>query len=513
MASQQQYQTPGVYVVEQSGFSGSIAEVPTAIPVFVGYTEVALNGSESLSNVAVPISSMADFSRYYGGAPKPLFAYVSDAAQTPPYEQDPAGLRFCMLYSLQLFFNNGGGECYIISIGSYARANLNGPAMADYSAAWPKLDQCAEPAILVMPDATLLNHDEWRAVSLAALQHCAAMQSRVVIFDVWKGYTASNDGPGDPISGDNGSGGFYPIGALGDNFNKFGVAYFPWLNTDIVSASEIDYTWLTATSLGQLATDLLAEAPALFPDTPAGQAQLQMYTKDTIPKVNAPDPLGEAAVADTQRALYALSPLFRLTMAAIATSVNLLPPSGAMAGVYANNDNTFGVSHAPANTGIVSAVSPSVAISDDDQAKLNMPLNGIAVNAIRAFPDRGLLVWGARTMAGNSDDWRYINVRRTIIMLQQSIKQGMQAFVSQANDQLTWQAIHSTISNFLDAQWKAGALVGPTPAEAYAIAVGLGSTMTGEDILQDYLRVEVKLAVVHPAEFIVLTFQQQMQTS
>jgi phage tail sheath protein FI len=513
MAAQSQYQTPGVYVVEESGFPSSIIAVPTAVPVFVGYTEVALNGSQSLTNVAVPISSMADFSRYYGGAPKPLFAYVSDATRTPPYEQDPAKLRFCMFYSLQLFFNNGGGECYIMSIGSYAQANLDAPAQADYSAAWPRLDQCAEPSILVMPDATLLNYDDWRAVSLAALQHCAAMQNRVVIFDVWKGYTASNGGPGDPISGDNGSGGFYPIGALGDNFNKFGVAYFPWLNTDIVSDSAIDYTWLTAASLGQLATDLLAEAPSLFPNTPAGQAQLQTYTKDTIPRVNAPDPLGQAAVADTQRALYALSPRYRRTMAAIATSVNLLPPSGAMAGVYANNDNTFGVSHAPANTGIVSAISPSVAISDDDQEKLNTPLNGIAVNAIRTFPDRGLLVWGARTMAGNSDDWRYINVRRTIIMLEQSIKQAMHAFVFQANDQLTWQAISSTIDNFLNTQWKAGALVGPTAGAAYSIAVGLGSTMTGEDILQGYLRVSVKLAVVHPAEFIVLTFQQQMQVS
>jgi phage tail sheath protein FI len=184
-----------------------------------------------------------------------------------------------------------------------------------------------------------------------------------------------------------------------------------------------------------------------------------------------------------------------------------------MAGVYTRNDNTFGVFQSPANTTIKYAVSPAVNMSDADQGNLNVPLNGLAVNAIRSFPNYGLLVWGARTMAGNSDDWRYISVRRTMIFLEQSIKIAMQAYVFQANDNLTWVAVSSTISNFLNGQWKAGALVGAKPADAYSVAVGLGSTMSGEDILQGFMRVTVKVAVVRPAEFIVLTFQQQMQTS
>jgi len=171
------------------------------------------------------------------------------------------------------------------------------------------------------------------------------------------------------------------------------------------------------------------------------------------------------------------------------------------------------VSTAPANTGIISAVSPSVPLSDQDQAPLNTPLNGMAVNAIRTFPSTGLLVWGARTLAGNSDDWRYISIRRTVIMLEQSIKAALQAYLFASNDNITWVAINSCVSNFLMSQWKSGALVGAKPEDAFSVSIGLGRTMTGEDIALGYLKLQVQVALLRPAEFLVLTFQQRMQSS
>jgi hypothetical protein len=122
-------------------------------------------------------------------------------------------------------------------------------------------------------------------------------------------------------------------------------------------------------------------------------------------------------------------------------------------------------------------------------------------------------VWGARTLDGNSQDWRYINVRRTMIMIEQSLKLACRAYVFEPNDSNTWVTMKSMMNNFLADLWKQGALAGAIPEQAFDVQVGLGSTMTPADILAGLLLVTVKLAIVHPAEFIVITFQQQQQQS
>lgn len=142
-----------------------------------------------------------------------------------------------------------------------------------------------------------------------------------------------------------------------------------------------------------------------------------------------------------------------------------------------------------------------------------MPLDGRAVNAIRTLPTRGLVVWGARTLDGNSDDWRYINVRRTLIMLEQSIKNAMLAYVFAPNVATTWVAVQNMISNFLTSQWQSGALAGAKAQDAFSVQIGLGSSMSGDDILNGYMRVSIRVALLHPAEFIGLTFQQQQLVS
>lgn len=176
-------------------------------------------------------------------------------------------------------------------------------------------------------------------------------------------------------------------------------------------------------------------------------------------------------------------------------------------------DGDVGVFQSPANVSMGSVVSPAVNLTSKDQEDLNLPLNGKAINTIRSFPGKGVLVWGARTLDGNSQDWRYISVRRTAIMIEQSLKTASEGYVLEPNEINTWVAIKGMMTNFLKDQWKQGALAGAIPEDAFSVDVGLGSTMTASDILDGRLNITVKLAVTRPAEFIVITFQQQMQKS
>ncbi len=152
-----------------------------------------------------------------------------------------------------------------------------------------------------------------------------------------------------------------------------------------------------------------------------------------------------------------------------------------------------------------------LSISDAEQEDLNTPLDGKAVNAIRLFPERGNLVWGARTLDGNSSEWRYVNIRRTAIMLEQSIKAALDPFVFKPNTAPTWLMVKSVIENFLNGLWKQGALAGASSEDAYGVEVGLGTTMTGTDVQAGCMNVVVKVSLLRSAEFIVLSFQQQVR--
>ena len=136
---------------------------------------------------------------------------------------------------------------------------------------------------------------------------------------------------------------------------------------------------------------------------------------------------------------------------------------------------------------------------------------GKSINAIRSFTGKGTLVWGGRTLAGNDNEWRYISVRRFFNMAEESIKKATEQFVSEPNDKNTWVRVKAMITNFLTAQWRAGALAGSTPEKAFYVNIGLGETMTAIDILEGNMIVEIGMAVVRPAEFIILKFSHKMQ--
>ena len=216
---------------------------------------------------------------------------------------------------------------------------------------------------------------------------------------------------------------------------------------------------------------------------------------------------------DLHNALLQNWPQYKLLAKKVKDYLNLLPPSAVMAGVYTMIDNTRGVWKAPANVSVSYVNKPAVPVTDKDQEVLNMPMSGKAINAIRTFPGEGIKVWGARTLDGNSQDWRYINVRRTMIFLEQSVKNAARAYVFEPNDANTWINMKCMIENFLRSVWKRGGLAGSTPEEAYEVHVGLGDTMTNDDILEGTMRITVLVAVTRPAEFIEITFQQQAQKS
>ncbi|PHO00054.1 hypothetical protein CSC82_30790 [Rhodobacteraceae bacterium 4F10] len=200
----------------------------------------------------------------------------------------------------------------------------------------------------------------------------------------------------------------------------------------------------------------------------------------------------------------------------IKLEIGLLPvklaPSATMAGIYAKVDADRGVWKAPANVGLNYVYGPSVNISHDEQKDLNVDTKaGKSVNAIRSFVGKGNLVWGARTLAGNDNEWRYVSVRRFFNMAEESIKKASEQFVFEPNDKNTWVRVKAMIDNFLTQQWRAGALAGPTPEKAFYVSVGLGETMTAQDVLEGNMIIEIGMAVVRPAEFIILKFSHKMQ--
>jgi phage tail sheath protein FI len=262
-----------------------------------------------------------------------------------------------------------------------------------------------------------------------------------------------------------------------------------------------------------------ADASALIASAPsATDAEIATAATDAAAAVAAElaasiDTNDTAIISRQHNVMLQVSPLYKAVMMRLREVANVLPPSAAMAGAYKATDSSVGTHQAPANISLISVSKPMVNLDDHEQEGLNVPIDGKAINAIRSFPGKGVLVWGARTMDGNSQDWRYISVRRTVSMIELSIKYAAEVFVFQPNNSSTWSNLKAMITNFLTNMWYAGALAGATPESAFSVDVGIGTTMTSVDILDGYMRVSVKIAVTRPAEFIVITFEQQMQTS
>ena len=492
--------TPGVYIVEKSAFPNSAVEVATAVPAFIGYTEIAMNGSVSLLNKPFRITSMAEFHAFFGGAPTPLFALPEVAEGEEPalvcgekkVVVKQTSVPFTLYYQMLMFFGNGGGPCYIVSVGDYKADEISADAL---KAGIATLLKEQEPTMVLCPEAVGLKDKELCfSVQTTMLSHCGYdMRNRIAILDVYDGFKDRKDPTGDVV--------LEFREKIGSSFLDFGSAYYPWLNTSIVQDRDLSFLNFDPETLKALLDEELKKRPA----------DKQPLIKEQIDKLGTE--MDDIQRDTLNKTLMQISPIYNGVLKETRRILNLLSPSASMAGIYTMVDNTRGVWKAPANVSVNSVISPAVNITNEEQEDLNVPLSGKAINAIRTFVGEGIKVWGARTLDGNSLDWRYINVRRTMIMLEESIKNASRAYVFDPNVAATWINLKSMIQNFLNGIWKRGGLAGASPEDAFSVHVGLGDTMTPEDILEGILRVTVLVAIVRPAEFIEITFQQQMQKS
>ncbi len=544
--------TPGVYIQELDAFGNAVVPVPTAIPAFIGYTANTSYNGKDLVNKAVRITSLAEFNAIFGSKPpqiqfsvnqiaataaaKPAAAATDskkkgDASKSAAADAKPAAtpdffvgangyslatstVNYRLYSAIKFFYENGGGTCYIVSTGGYDYS-LTGLTSTDpFTNALTVLEKETEPTMIVIPDAVeLMDPTETEMAKKYALcytlqgeliNHCGDLATRVALLDVPGGYQ-------EPLVGTTSVEAFRnAVEPTLPKFNSYAAVYYPWLHTTVNQLTDISYNNIATGSYAAVKAMLNAEFPNVV-DSKTGTSSPNPIVK-YINALFATKPGADGITRDkADTVLKNLSSSYKLLLKHMLEKLNLMTPSAAMAGIYTTVDNNEGVWIAPANVGVQGVVSPAIKIDLKAQEDLNMPLDGKSVCAIRSFPGKGVLVWGARTLDGNSNDWRYINVRRTLIYIEQSVKEAASAYVFAPNDAKTWVSVKSMISNFLLGLWNQGGLVGTKPADAFSVTVGLGSTMTPDDILNGRMIVAVKVAVSHPAEFIEITFQQEMQ--
>jgi len=666
------YKTPGVYIEEIAKFPPSVAEVETAVPAFIGYTERAERKGEGLTNVPTKIMSLLDYQQLFGGEPTLKAVVITvDKGNNYAVGSVTPSPRYYMYDALRMFFDNGGGKCYIVSVGTYNYTSTTTVASGDESVTTSPglrvglkaLEKYDEPTMILFPDAVLLPDAEFYTLQQLALAQCTKLQDRVSVLDLKEGGQDWDDAVSEFRD------------SIGINNLKYGAAYTPWLRDSYArsvdfalisksgsvmdGANIVDLERITADSnLNGLVTaanraladlkviettinTLNGELPTIKDrylalknaiDTAAGddakkeafkkvleflrltavelaiwqngpnglkganlKLDLKTYAlstlKPALTKIIAieknADVLGLSLLADeaavnaayvaldatgwlpavsgialdttdfnaagatvpqtidaillrldkwvlgaqsttafisqiegsatahsglTQSSLYQGHSIIANMVEAIKKELATVPPSGSVAGVYAYVDRTRGVWKAPANVSLSAVSAPVEQIDFFEQEDLNVDVTGgKSINAIRTFTGLGTLVWGARTLAGNDNEWRYVPVRRFFNMVEESVKKSTGWAVFEPNDANLWTKVKGMIDNYLIQKWREGALAGATPDQAFYVKIGLGQTMTAQDILEGRLIVEIGMAVVRPAEFIILRFSHKMQ--
>ncbi|WP_205041829.1 phage tail sheath family protein [Streptomyces cinnamoneus] len=222
---------------------------------------------------------------------------------------------------------------------------------------------------------------------------------------------------------------------------------------------------------------------------------------DTAP-AGVPEFLGQLAGPEVEDAAFTALYYPWVNVPGVDGIPRTVVPSGHLAGVWARTDAERGVFKAPANQNLRGVLSLPTLLTDQRHGELNDK----GVNCLRVFPDRGLLVWGARTRS-SSRDWRYLNVRRLVSFLSDSIRQSSTWAVFEPNDDRLWATLRHSVSSFLTDQWRQGALLGRTPDEAFYVICdrtnNTSSTIDAGQVICD-----IGIAPVRPAEFVQFTITQ-----
>lgn len=525
-----QIKTPGVYIQEASKLPPSVAQVETAIPAFIGYTEKAKKKTENdLKLVPTRITSMLEYVAYFGEANALDLKLKDDVTSKLPMVAELATEQFLMYYAMQMFFANGGGPCYIVSVGNYNVSSINDVKLKEGLATLERED---EPTLLVFPDAvSMTDEDAFYSVYADALSQANKMKDRFVIMDTYLGTDTTIAKFRNKVPGDKYGAAYYPhlhtvltyrggfitehIGTGNDYASEKAALEAIRIDSNITNASDAEANEDKAQHIIDLINSTL--------DTPILDKTLVVTSA-----IQFKESIGEYLIAlGTQtdakgafegKTLAELKGLDPNRHANIQEQIKkipvILPPSSAIAGIYAQIDGSRGVWKAPANIGLNYVKALTDKITNEAQERLNIDdVAGKSINAIRQFQGKGVLVWGARTLDGNSSEWRYVSIRRFFTMVEESVKKAMEGFVFESNNVNTWLKVQTMIENFLNTQWKAGALVGAKPEDAYYVSIGLDKTMSLQDVLEGRLIVEIGMAAVRPAEFIILKFSHKLQES
>lgn len=507
----------------------------------------------------IRITSMKEYEHIFGGAHGASFRVSmeidpdSNVQSIKKITKQAQSDDFLLYYSMHLYFNNGGGSCYVISVGDYETSLKEA---SHFTAGLDALSKVDEPTLILFPEAKKLSSADYFTVCSTALQQCSTLQDRFTLMDV-------DDSDTDGASFRNGIG---PNSSL-----KYGAAYLPYLTTSLsyeYEESAISVQDITVYNKGSLkipsstapngiqviyhgpesdtpgvrissasgasfsntshslvipavtgANTISAIIAAFDTQNAAVQGNFELLgfgdltqTMSTFPVQSLGYPARITGAMDSALVKEDQTALYNKIKAELAKIRIVLPPSPAVAGVYVRVDANRGVWKAPANVSVVSIIGPTRQITHEQNGMLNVdPTSGKSINVIRNFVGKGNLIWGARTLAGNDNEWRYINVRRLFITIEESVQKACAFAVFEPNDATTWLKVKAMIDNYLYGLWQQGALAGPKPEAAYYVHVGLGKTMTTEDILNGIMNVEIGIAAVRPAEFIILKFSQKLQ--
>lgn len=369
------YVTPGVYIEEIPKTQSSISGVETAVPVFIGFTEKTKDeNNHSLVNLPTGLNSLHEFEEIFGNAQDPeIEVNVKQARQEESGPIIVTKVRFSvelgndkdffpnrfLHYAMQMYFSNGGGPCFVVSIGDYSK-NVD-PEL--FIHVFSELESFDEPTLLVFPDACLCNGNGYGNVSNAALAHCKKMGDRFAIIDVPNAVPAGTSNNVE-VTND-----FRDKITTHLNHLKYGAAYFPYLRTRIpISLNDGRITIRKHQVLPSMSGGacMLGEEGIFEGRKLSGKDATGTYYKEKDP----------VTYNEVKNFLHNVKVI--------------LPPSAAVAGAYVRVDASRGVWKAPANVSLNTVTEPAIQITDHLGQELNVDTaSGKSVNAIRTFRGQG----------------------------------------------------------------------------------------------------------------------------
>lgn len=495
-----EYRRPDVYIEEKTSFPVSILEIESAIPVFIGYTE-----KDPTPGEPIQIQSFQDFEASFGKASPQSginsFTYDSNTRQVTVLPEKIVP-EFMLHYAMRHYFTNGGAKCFVLSIGTYPPVPAG--AAAGTTSEFQKKDfqdkvpvlldralEIEEATLFVIPE--LVKLATVTAAQAAVPGGAAAVPAKVDYANVTGAISAA-------------------LANLQSRqkFEKFFIL-------DVVSSSVLtrleDIHEFDESGFAGWSIEKSGEFMALY--YPYLDTTFRLTIDDTVidalndtvtpPGAAAKDLAALKAGSTAEKGFYAY---LKQQISANAPLI-VLPPSAAMAGIYVKVDDERNVWKSPANVSIVGITGPNKLIDDIFHEDLNVnPLSGRSVCAIRPVPGLGIRVMGGRTLRGASNDFRYISVRRFISIAEKSIKNALKQYLFEPNNPATWALVKGGVSNYLSRKWLEGALLGAKAEDSFFVRIGIGTTMKPDDVLNGRMIVEVGMAVVRPAEFIILRFEQ-----